>query len=154
MGRRTVTCPLDLPDYPSKIHRRNTLLYDLRSRGYNSSWDWIPYVENKFLYSRQKWWTIGEEPRLNWRAKGKCHSLTGLLPTQAQARIWCQCETKATSRGRLGLKKGCGSCKEPDVGKIGTQLGRVISYHIGGWNRCLLPWRFGRKSCTTTLECT
>ena len=35
MGRRIVTCPMDLPDYPLKFHRRNTILYDLWGRGCN-----------------------------------------------------------------------------------------------------------------------
>ena len=77
----------------------------------------------------------------------------GLLSTQAQARVWCQCKAKATSTCRLGLKKGFRNCKESGMGKVRTQLGRAIVDHISGWNMCILSWRFRRKSCTTPLEC-
>ena len=40
--------------------------------------------------------------------------------------------------GDLVLRRVVGAAKELGVGKIWTQLGRAISHHIGGWNRCLL----------------
>ena len=65
--------------------------------------------------------------------KRKCHSPIGLLSTQAHVRVWCQRQVKATGIWRLNIEKGFGYCKEPSMGKIGTQLGRAISYHIRGW---------------------
>ena len=38
----------------------------------------------------------------------------------------------------IGFKKGYRNYKEPSMGKIGSQLGRAISYHLGGQNRCVL----------------
>ena len=55
--------------------------------------------------------------------------------------------------GDLVLRKVLGTAKEPSIGKVRVQLGRVISYHLGGWNTCILPQRSRRKSCTIPLEC-
>ena len=42
-----------------------------------------------------------------------------------------------TGAWRLGVKKGFGYCKEPNMGKVKAQLGRAISHHLNGWNRCV-----------------
>ena len=47
-------------------------------------------------------------------------------------------EVKVFSAWRLGIKKGFGYYKEPSVGKVKAQLGRAISYHLDGRNRCIL----------------
>ena len=85
--------------------------------------------------------------------KRKCHGSIGVLSTQAQVGIRLKCEVNAIDAWRLGIKKGFGDCQEPNMGKIMAQLGRVISYHLDGWNRCILSRRFRRKSCTPPLEC-
>ena len=66
---------------------------------------------------------------------------------------WCQREVKATNSWRLGLKKSPRNGKEPSMGKVRTQLGRAISYYIGGRDRCLLSRGSGGKNCTIPLEC-
>ena len=154
MGGRVTTHPLDLPDYSLQIHWGNALLDDLWGLGCHSSGDWIPHAENKFFHSKQQWWAIGEEFRLNRRTKGECHGLVGLLSTQAQVVVRCQCKVKATDSSRLGLKKGVTCCKEPSIGKIETQLRRAISYYIDGQNRGILSWRSWGKCCTMPLECS
>ena len=94
-----------------------------------------------------------EKLRLNWRAKRKWHGPTGVLSTQAQEKLWRQREAKVVSTWRLRVKKSFGYCKEPSIGKVRAQLGRAISHHLGGWNRCILSWRSRWKCCTTPLEC-
>ena len=37
--------------------------------------------------------------------------------------------------------------------KVRVQLGRVVSYYFGGWDRCILSWRSRWKCCTMPLEC-
>ena len=153
MGGITATRPLDISHYVPLINRGDALFNGLWGRGCYSSKNWIPHTENKFLHLEQQWWAIGKELGLNWRTKRKCLGPIGLLSTQAQVRVWCQRKAKATSSWRLGLKKGFEYCKEPSMGKIGAQLGRAISYHISGWNMCVLSWRPRGKGCTTPLEC-
>ena len=153
MGRRSIPCPMVLPDYTSKVHRGDAFLYDLWGRGCYSSRNQIPHVKVKFLHSKQKRWVVKEELGLNWRVERKHNGLIGLLPKQAQAEIWCQHKVKTTGNWRLGLKKSPRNGKEPSMGKVGTQLGRTILYHIGSWDRCLLSGGSRVKSCTTPLEC-
>ena len=40
--------------------------------------------------------------------------------------------------GNLVLRKVLDTTKNPAWGKLGPKLGRVISHHLGGWNRCIL----------------
>ena len=53
----------------------------------------------------------------------------------------------------LVLRKVLDTTKNPAWGKLGPKLGRVISHHLGGWNRCILSWNSRWKCCTTPLEC-
>ena len=62
----------------------------------------------------------------------------GLLSTQALVGIRCQRKTETTSNSGLGFKKSFRNYKESSIGKVGTQLGRVASYHISVRNRCVL----------------
>ena len=153
MGERVVTRPLDISDHTMQVNRGDTIFKDLWCWGFYSSGVWIPNAENEFFHSEQQWWAIGEELKLNWTTKRKWHGPIGLLSTQAQVKVWCQRETKATGTWGLGVKKGFGYCKEPNVGKARAQLGRAILHHISGWNRCISPWRSRGKCCTMPLEC-
>ena len=56
----------------------------------------------------------------------------GVLSIQVQAKVRRQHEVKAISAWRLGIKKSFGYYKEPSMGKVRAQLGRAISYHLGG----------------------
>ena len=88
-----------------------------------------------------------------WRKKRECSGPIGILPTQVQARLWCQYKAKIVSIGRLGIEKDFRHCKEPRMGKAGAQLGGAISHHLGGWYRSIFPRR-PRWACnTTSLEC-
>ena len=138
MGGRVATCPLDLSNYSLQIHWGDAFFHDLWGRCCHSSGDRIPYIENEFFQSKQQQWAIREEFRLNRRTKGECHGLVGLLTTQAQVVVRCQRKVKATDSSRLGLKKGVTRYKEPNIGKIETQLRRAISYYIDGRNRGIL----------------
>ena len=44
--------------------------------------------------------------------------------------------------GDLLLRKVLSTAKNPTWGKLWVQLGRVISYPLDGWNRCILSRRF------------
>ena len=56
----------------------------------------------------------------------KRHGSIGILSTQAQAMVRLKCEVNAIGTWRLGIKKSFGYCKEPSMGKVRAQLGRVI----------------------------
>ena len=153
MGRRAIPCLMGLPDYTSKVHRGDAFLYDLWGRGYYSSRNQIPHFEIRFLHSKQKRWVVREALGLSWRVERKHYGPIGLLLKQAQTKIWCQRKVEATGNWWLGPKKSPRNGKEPSMGKVGTQLGRVISYHIDSRDRCLLSKGSWGKSCTMPLEC-
>ena len=153
MGRKTITCFMDLPDYTLQVHRRNPLFHDLCGRGYYPSGNGIPHTEIKFLHTKRQRWIVGEELRFGWRTKRKCYGPISQLSTQALAGIRCQRKTETTSNRGLGFKKSFTNYKEPSIRKVGTQLGRAVSYHISGRNRCVLSWRSRGKCCTTSLKC-
>ena len=88
-----------------------------------------------------------------WRNERKCNGPIGILPTQAQVRLWCQCEAETVSAWWLGVEKGSRYCKKPSMGKAGAELGGAISHHLNGWYRSIFPRR-PRWTCNTTpLEC-
>ena len=68
-------------------------------------------------------WVFWAQARLPfgfyWRKKRECSGPIGILPTQVQARLWCQCKDKAISIGRLGIEKVLGIAKNPAWGKLG-----------------------------------
>ena len=53
MGRRAIPCPMGLPNYTSKVHKRDAFLYDLWGRGCYPFRNQIPHIEIKFLHSKQ-----------------------------------------------------------------------------------------------------
>ena len=50
---KSVTCPLDVQNYPLHVNRRDPIFNDLWSRGYHSFRNWVPNFEDKFFQSEQ-----------------------------------------------------------------------------------------------------
>ena len=153
MGRGAATRLMDLPDYTMTVNMRDTFSHDLWGRRYYPSRGKLPNAEDELLHSKQQWWTTGAEPRSNRGKKRKSNDPIGLLPLEAQAGVWCQCEVKAISARGFSVKESCGCCQEPILGKARTQLGRTIPDYFSSKNRCILLRRLRWKSCTSSMEC-
>ena len=153
MGGRATACSLDISNHTSQVNRGDPLFNDLWSQSGYSSRDWLPNAEDKFFQSEREQWIARKKFRFYWRKKRKCNGPIGILLTQAQARLWCQCEAKTVSAWKLGVEKGSRYCKEPSMGKAGAQLGRAISHHFSGWYRSIFPRRPKWTCNTTPLEC-
>ena len=54
MGGIVATRPLDILDYTSQVHWRDTLFNDLWSQGCYLSGDWVPNAKNEFFHSVQQ----------------------------------------------------------------------------------------------------
>ena len=153
MGGRTVTYPLDISNHTSQVNKGDPLFNDLWSQNGYSFRDWLPNAADKFFQSKRQQWIARKKLQFYWRKKRKCNCPIGILPTQAQARLWCQFEAKTVSAWRLRVEKGPRYCKEPSMEKVRAQLGRAISHHLGGWYRSILHWRPRWTYNTTPLEC-
>ena len=153
MGRGATTCLMDLPDYTTMVNRKDTFRHYVWGRGCYPSRGKLPNAEDKFLHSKQQWWTIGKDPRPDREKKRKGSDPVGLLPPEAQAGIWCQCETEAISMRGLSVEESRRCCQESILGKARTQLGRTIPNYFSSRNKCILLRRLRWKSCPSSLEC-
>jgi len=94
-------------------------------------------LETRFLTLRtsirfgKQWQPTRKEPRPSWRTKRKCHASISMLSAEAQVGVWLKSEIETVSTRRLSVKKGCGYCKKPNIGKIRAQLERFIPYYLG-----------------------
>ena len=147
------TYSLDVSNNALPINRRNPLFNDVWGRCCNSYGNWLPNAENKCIHFRQQWWAARKEFRFDWRTKRECHGPTGLLPTQAQIRLWYQCKAKVVIPKRFSIEKSFGNYQESSLGKIRVQLGKTISHHVGGKNKCVPFGGFRWGNCTPSLKC-
>ena len=93
-------------------------------------------LENEFPMLRTSSFTSRDndgllEKSLDLIEEGKENAKVQLMYyQQAQTRIRLKCEVKAISTWGLSIKNGFRYCKEPRVGKVRAQLGKVTSYHL------------------------
>ena len=138
MGRGAATRLMDLPNHTTTVNRRDTFCHDLWGQGCYPSRGKLPNVEDELLHSKQQWWTIREEPKSDQGKKRKSSDPIGLLPLEAQAGVWRQCEVETISTRGLNVKESYRCCQIPILGKAGTQLGRVIPNYFSSRNRSIL----------------
>ena len=119
MDGGTTTCPLDVSNNASTVNKRDSFFNDVWGQGCNSFGNWFPNAENKCIHLRWQWWATKKESKFDWRTKRECNGPIGLLPVQAQARLWYQCKAKAVAPGDLVLRKVLGTTKNLAWGKLG-----------------------------------
>ena len=78
----------------------------------------------------------------------ECNSPIGILPTQTQARLWCQSKVEATSAWWLGNEESSGHCKNPAWGKLGpnweglyriTSVASIRAYFLEDLDEHVIP---------------
>ena len=82
-----------------------------------------------------------------------CDGPIGLLPTKAKVRVWFQRKIKTLNSWWSRVTESYGHCKESNLGKVRTKLGRALPYHLGSWHQSILSGRFRRACSTMSLEC-
>ena len=128
MGRRVVTCPLNVQNYSSQVNRRDPFFNDFWSRGCHSFRDQIPNSKDKFFQSEQNNGLL--EKSLDLIKEKRESAMVQLAYYQHKLKQGYNANVKLRPLvpSDLVLRKVLGTAKNPVQGKLGPN--QEGPYHI------------------------
>ena len=110
---------MDLPDYTSKVHRGDSLLYDLRGRGCYSSRNRIPHVENKSFTPSKNDELLEKSLDLTEERRESAMVQLAYYQNKLKQGYDANVKLRPLTVGDLVLRKVLGTTKNPAWGKLG-----------------------------------